>query len=173
MNPRNHWRTLRRLFASAFATSRCYAIATIGPDGAPHVTPIGALILRGAGRAFFFEEFTRQLGANLDRDPRVCVLAVDAGRWLWLRALFSGRFPRPPAVRLRGRVLGPARPATEAEKALWLRRVRSLRPLPGYRLLWADMARVRELVFEEVEPVETGAMTAGLWAEAAAEPGDE
>jgi hypothetical protein len=163
MNPRDHWRLVRRVFASAFASSRSYAVATVGADGAPHVTPIGSLILQRPGQGFFFEEFPQQLSKNLDRDPRLCVLAVDSGRWLWLRALFTGRFARPPAVRLRGRALGAAREATAAERALWLRRVRVLRPLRGHRLLWANMRRVRDVAFEEVEPVECGSMTARLW----------
>jgi hypothetical protein len=163
MNPVEHWRALRRLFARAFATSRSYAVATVGPDGAPHVTPIGSLILREPGRGFFFADFTSQLSRNLDSDPRLCVLAVDRGIVFWLRALFSGRFSSPPAVRLRGRVVGPAREATAVEKKLWLGRVRTWRYLRGHRLLWANLRQVREVVFEDVEPVELGAMTAGLW----------
>jgi hypothetical protein len=48
-------------------------LATINPDGAPHVTGVGALWVDGA---FWFEtgERTRK-GRNLARDPR-CVLSV-------------------------------------------------------------------------------------------------
>ena len=92
------------------------------------------------------------------------MLAVDSGVLFWLKALFTGRFSRPPAVRLRGRAVGPAREATEAERALWLRRVRPLRFSRGHRLLWSNMRHARDVVFEEVEPVNAGAMTAGLWA---------
>jgi hypothetical protein len=48
-------------------------LATIDPDGSPHVTGIGALWVEGA---FWFEtgERTRK-GKNLDRDPR-CTLSV-------------------------------------------------------------------------------------------------
>src|SRR6476659_5207189 len=50
-------------------------LATINPDGSPHVTGIGALWLDGA---FWFEtgERTRK-GKNLARDPR-CTLSVAA-----------------------------------------------------------------------------------------------
>src|ERR1700682_6097456 len=48
-------------------------LATINPDGSPHVTGIGALWV---GNAFWFEpgEGTRK-GKNLARDPR-CTLSV-------------------------------------------------------------------------------------------------
>ncbi len=48
-------------------------LATINPDGAPHVTGIGALWVDGA---FWFETGERsRKGRNLDRDPR-CTLSV-------------------------------------------------------------------------------------------------
>jgi hypothetical protein len=165
MKPADHWEVLERLFRRASFTSRAYAIATVDAEGAPHVTPIGSLILTGPGRGFFFEDLTSQLSMNLDRDPRLCVLAVDSGLLFWLKALFRGRFSRPPAVRLRGRVTGPARDATQAERGLWLRRVRHVRFLRGHDLLWGGMGQARDVILDEVEPVNVGPLTAGLWAE--------
>ncbi len=160
MKPAAHWHVLGRLFRRASCTSRAYAVATVDAEGAPHVTPIGSLVFTGPGRAFFFEDYTSQLAANLDRDPRLCVLAIDSGLLFWLKALFRGRFSRPPAVRLRGRGAGPAREATEAERRLWLRRVRHVRFLRGHDMLWGSLHRVRDVVFDRVEPVNLGPLTA-------------
>lgn len=155
------WGGVRRLFRSAFTSSLHYAIASVDAQGAPHLTPIGSLILDRPGHGFYFERFTTRLPRHLGKDARVCVLAVDSGRWFWLRSLIAGRFARPPAMRLYG-VVGEARAATAREKALWLRRVRPLRFTRGHALLWRDMETVREISFERAEPVHLGAMTAGL-----------
>jgi heme/copper-type cytochrome/quinol oxidase subunit 1 len=40
-----HWKTIRRLFEDTFKTSFHYALATVGENGAPHVAPVGSLIL--------------------------------------------------------------------------------------------------------------------------------
>lgn len=159
----DHWRRARRVFAAAFSSSFHYALATVGEEGEPCVTPIGSVILTEPGRGFYFEEFPTRLPQNLARDPRVAILAVNSGRFFWLRALFQGRFPAPPAVRLRGRVVGLPRQATAAELALWKRRVRPLTPLPGYKMLWGKMRTVRDLEIESADPVLLGPMTQGLW----------
>jgi S-methylmethionine-dependent homocysteine/selenocysteine methylase len=39
-----------------------------------------------------------QLSQNLDRDPRVCVMAVDSGKRFWLASVAGGRFTEPPAL---------------------------------------------------------------------------
>ena len=156
------WRWVRRLWARAFSSSMHYAVATVDAEGGPHVSPIGSVMLTGLGRAIYFEEFTRQLPENLSGDNRVCILAVDSGKWFWLSALARGRFPTPPAVRLRGRVVGPRRPATEDERRRWQRRVRRLRWSRGHRLLWRRMGWVREIEFDEALPVGIGPMTRHL-----------
>jgi len=51
---------------------------------------------------------------NLDRDQRICVLAVTGGFWFWLKALFRGRFDAHPGLRLTGHA-GARREATEEE----------------------------------------------------------
>lgn len=163
LDPLTHWRAIRRVFAAAFSSSFHFAIATVGEGGEPWVTPIGSVVLTEPGRGFYFEEFPTRLPRNLRRDPRVAILGVNSGRLFWLRALFRGRFPAPPAVRLVGRVVGEPREATAEELALWHRRVRPLRRLRGYELLWGRLARVRDLEIEAAEPVAIGAMTADLW----------
>ncbi len=165
LDAREHWSEIRRLFSAAFASSFHFAIASLGPDGRPHVTPIGSVVLTEPGRGFYFEEFPTRLPRNLHRDPRVSILAVNSSRLFWLRALFVGRFPAPPAIRLHGRVVGEPREATAGELARWRRRVRLLRGLRGYSLLWGRLRRVRDLEIDAAEPVRLGSMTAGLWQE--------
>jgi len=89
---------------------------------------------------------------------RVCVMAVDSGRRFWLTALTRGRFSKAPAVRLSG-TAGPRREATPQEQARFLRRVRPASRLRGHQLLWSNLAMVRDLEFEDAEPVNLGAMT--------------
>ena len=162
MDLEQNWDQVRDLFRASFRSSFHYAIATVGRGGEPHVTPIGSLVLGEPGRGFYFEQFTRQLPANLLTDQRVCVLAVNSSRWFWLRSLFGGRFARPPAVRLYG-TAGELRPATTGEIERWQRRVRPVRWSRGHALIWRDMRKVRDIRFDRIEPVRIGAMTRDLW----------
>ena len=98
---------------------------------------------------------------NLDRDQRICVLAVVGGFWFWLKALFQGRFSAPPGLRLAGRA-GRRRLATKEEVEQWQKRVRPFRRLKGYKLLWKNMRHVREVTFDTVEPLRLGSMAQGL-----------
>jgi len=148
----------RETFRRAFRSSFHYAIATVGEDGAPHLTPIGSVLLTDPGRGIFFDVFSSQLRENLDRDPRVCVMAVDSGKSFWLASLARGRFTAPPALRLTG-TAGPRRRATAAEQQRWLRRVRPTRRLKGHQLLWGNLAHVRDLAFHTALPVRLGTMT--------------
>ncbi|MEJ2456230.1 MAG: pyridoxamine 5'-phosphate oxidase family protein [Candidatus Thiodiazotropha sp.] len=156
-----HWPVIKRLFRDALATSTHYAIASVSPNGEPHVTPIGSLILDRPGYGYYFEAFARQLPKNLEHNRQVCVLAVNSSRWYWLKSLLGGRFASPPALRLLG-TAGELRPATDAEIARWQRRVRSARHTRGHKLIWRDMNMVREIEFQRIEPVRIGPMTAGL-----------
>jgi hypothetical protein len=158
-----HWRTIRRVFAASFSSSLHFAIATIGEDGEPCVTPIGSVVLTDPGKGFYFEVYPTRLPRNVEKDARVAILGVNSGRWFWLKSLFLGRFVAPPAVRLRGRVVGEPRAPTTAERELFLRRVRPLRRLRGYKLLWSEFSHVRDLEIDSAEPVVIGAMTRGLW----------
>ncbi len=159
------WHTAWALVKRSFRSSLHYAFASVNADGTPHVTPIGSLLLKeDAPDGLYFELFTRQLPHNLEQQPQVCILAVNSSKWFWLRALVLGRFPSPPAVRLRGTV-GERRQATQAEIALFRKRVGWSRWLKGHQLLWGNLhfVRVREIHFDSIEPVRLGAMTRGLW----------
>lgn len=155
------WDEVKRVFRASFKSSLHYSIATVSESGEPHVTPIGSLILTTPGRGFYFEQFTSAMPGNLAAHREVCVMAVNSGLWFWLRSLMGGQFVASPGLRLYGTV-GEARPATETEKARWLRRVRMLRFTRGHRLMWRNMNRVREIQFTRAEPVTIGRMTQGL-----------
>lgn len=162
MKIENHWDTIRQIVQEAFKTSQHYAFATANEDGTPHITPIGSLILRGNKTGFFFEEFPDKMRKNFKNNKRVCVLAINAGKFYWLKSLLKGRFAHPPGVRLMGTV-GERRKATEEEIAAWQKRVRFAKGLRGYSLLWKNMNWVRDIHFDGFEPVHVGKMTAGLW----------
>jgi len=126
--------------------------------GAPHVTPIASVMLTEPGRGVLFDIFTSRLARNLEHDPRLCVMAVDTTKRIWVTSMLIGRFALPPATRLTG-TAGPRRAATPKEQQRWLRRVRPLSRLKGHALLWGNLTHVRDLAFEEVIPVGLGAMT--------------
>jgi hypothetical protein len=92
--------------------------------------------------------------------PRVCVMAVDTSKRIWLTSLVRGRFDAQPALRPTG-TAGPRRLPTSEEQQRWLRRVRSIRRLRGHDLLFRKLTHVRDLTFEENVPVRLGVMTRG------------
>lgn len=160
MDIHEDWPQIKSLFRATFGSSFHYAVATVSGTGEPHVAPIGSLILGEPGRGIWFEKFPRRLPRHLGADGRVCVMAVDSGRWFWLRSLLRGRFARPPAVRLYG-VAGELRDATDREVELWRKRVRPVGFTRGHALMWRSMARVRDIEFTRVETVHIGEMTRG------------
>lgn len=162
MDIHDNWHEVKNVFRESFKSSFHCAIATVGENGEPHVTPIGSLILGRPGFGFYFEKFPKNLPRNLGVNSRVCVLAVNSARWFWLKSLIGGRFSNPPAVRLHG-VAGELRKATEHETKLWQKRTMRVSFSKGHALMWRDMSMVREIQFTRVEPVHLGEMTHGLW----------
>ena len=158
------WRTVRRTVARGQSSSFHCAIASTNPDGRAYVSPIGSVRLGDAGFGTYLDVFNAQLARNLERDPRVTVMAVDSGLVTWARAMFTGRFSTPPGVRLLGEA-GPARPATDEEKRAFQRSVRPLLSTRGGKALWArfDDVAARDLSFTGVVPVRIGTTTTGLW----------
>ncbi|WP_409428635.1 hypothetical protein [Mycobacterium sp. SMC-11] len=69
-------------------------------------------VLRDDCTGAYFDQYTERLAGNLDRDPRVCVMAVDSGLVFWLRSLLTGRFRKAIGVRLYG-TAGPRRDTKE------------------------------------------------------------
>lgn len=158
------WQTVRRTVARGQSASFHCAIASTNPDGRAYVSPIGSVRLGEPGFGTYLEVFNAQLRANLDRDPRVTVMAVDSGLLTWARALIGGRFATPPGVRLLGEA-GPARPATDAEKRAFDRSVRPALLTRGGNAMWGrlDEVMARDLSFSDVVPVRIGSITTGLW----------
>jgi len=157
-----HWESIRNVFNEAFKSSMHFAVATVNDDGSPHVTPIGALILRENPAGFYFEENPVRLPRNLKTNPRVCVMAVNADKIFWGKALIEGKFISPPAVRLYG-LAGQPRKAIPEEIARWQEQIDPFKGTKGYGLLWSHFAWVRDIAFDSFEPVETGEMTVNLW----------
>ena len=158
MQLKEDWKDIKKLFNRSFNSSFHYAFATVNEKGEPHVTPIGSLVLLEPGHGIYFEEFPRQLSLNFQHNKEVCVLAVNSGRWFWIKSLFIGRFASPPAIRLYG-VVGEVREATETEVKLWHHRIRWTRGSKGFALMWKNMKMVRDIYFSRVEPVNIGVMT--------------
>jgi uncharacterized protein len=157
-----HWETIRSVFEEGYKTCFHFAVATVNEDGAPHVTPIGALILRDNQTGFYFEENPIRMPRNLKRNPRVCILAVNADKGFWVNSLIQGNFTAPPAVRLMGRV-GELRKATADEVEAWQVKIAIAKGTKGYSLMWEKFARVKDITFDSFEPVLVGEMTKGLW----------
>jgi len=151
------WSATKDMFRRAFRSSYHYTIASTGPDGMPHVTPVGSVLLTEPQQGLFFDIYTSELSRNLDRDPRFTVMAVDSGKRFWLVSLARGKFGDRPALRLSG-TAGPRRLSTDEERQRWLRRVRTVRRLRGHGLLWGDLSYVRDLSFDKVIPVRLGRM---------------
>ena len=158
---RAEWDQVREVFNRAFRSNLHFAIASVGEAGEPWVTPIGSVLLTEPGRGIYFEEFTQRLARHVRQDERIAILAVDGSKPLWIRSLVRGRFSNPPGLRLRARVIGSRRPATERERARWLRRVRWFRGTRGHALLWERLGHVRDFEVLAIEPVRLGAMTGG------------
>ena len=158
----NHWQTIQEVFKDSLASSMHYAIATVNKDGSPHVTPMGALFVREDKTGFYFDEFPVNMSRNLERNPRVCILAVNSNPTFWQKSLLAGKFETPPAVRLMGSV-GKKREATEEESAKWQNHVKIARGTKGYDIMWKNMRTVRDIHFDSFEPVLLGEMTQDLW----------
>jgi predicted pyridoxine 5'-phosphate oxidase superfamily flavin-nucleotide-binding protein len=148
----HHWETIRAVFEEGYNSCVHFAVATVNEDGSPHVTPIGALILRDNRTGFYFEENPTRMPLNLKRNPRVCILAVNADKLFWGKSLLEGKFTTPPAVRLAG-TAGELRNATAEEVATWREKIAIAKGTKGYNLLWEKFAQVRDITFDSLEPV--------------------
>jgi len=162
MEIKKNWATIQSIFDEAFKSCMHFAVATVCENGSPHVTPIGALILRDNQTGFYFEENPIIMPCNLKNNPRVCILAVNADKLFWGNALVSGKFPAPPAVRLSG-IAGSLRQATPDEIRLWQEKIKLAKGTKGYQLLWSSFSHVRDVTFDSCGPVDVGEMTGKLW----------
>lgn len=156
----NDWASVTDTFRRAFRSSFHLSVGTVDADGAPHVTPIGSVLLGELGRGIYFDVFAAGLRHRLVPGAPVCVSAVDSGLALWVPAMLAARFAKPPGVRLFGNVVGNPRRPTDAEIARWRRRVRALRLTRGHAMLWGRLETVRDFEFHSLEWVTLGRLTA-------------
>jgi hypothetical protein len=157
-----HWKTIQMVFQESRGSATYYAIATVNADGSPHITPIASLFLCEDRTGFYFDEFPVHMSRNLERDPRVCILAVNSDPTLAIKSFLAGKYETPPAVRLMGSA-GKKRQATEAEIAMWQDHIKIARGTKGHDILWKNMRMVRDIQFDSFEPVLMGEMTQDLW----------
>ncbi len=148
------WQEIRRLVKQANHVS----VATVKPDGSPHVSPIGSFSLHPAEpRGYWLEKYPSNLPRHLEADQRVQIMAVQGGVGFWLKSLWRGDFVGPPAVRLVG-TAGALRPVTDQEQERFQKRVKLVRSLKGAKYLWTGMAVARDITIEEIVPVRLGSM---------------
>lgn len=162
MDINKNWKIIKKTFEDSYKSSLHFALSTINEDGSPHITPIGALFLRDDMTGFFFDQFPVNMSKNLERDNRVCIMAVNSDPNYWGTALMEGKFQEPPAVRIMGTV-GQRREATREEIEMWQKKVELAKSLKGYEILWKNMRHVRDIKINDFKPVLLGEMTAGLW----------
>ena len=150
------------IFKQSMNSSLHFAVGTVNEDGSPHLTPIGGLFLRNNQTGFYFDIISVKLSRNLERDQRVCILAVNSDLTFWGKSFMTGRCATPPSVRLSG-VVGQRRESKEDEIEMWYKHVAFARGTKGYDLLWKDMRFVRDIYFDSFDPVYMGEMTKALW----------
>jgi len=74
-----HWLDIRRVLIRGQASTIYCSVASINPNGTPHVTPLGTFFLRDDLTSYHFDHCTSALPRNLDNNPNLCVMAVNAG----------------------------------------------------------------------------------------------
>ncbi len=158
----NQWNQVKELFENAQKTGGYCSVATVNGDGFPHITPIGSLFLLEDCQGVYWEKFPRIMKQNMEKDQRICAMAINSSQWYWIKSLYKGKFPFSPGIRLMG-TAGKRTRATDHETAMWQKRIRYFKWSKGYDLLWSDMKYVRQVRFDAFEPVRAGAMSSGLW----------
>ena len=158
MNLAKDWSITRRHFNKSFSANFHIAIASLDAHNNPTVTPIGTLFLNDDQTGFYFEKFPSKLPQYAKRNPKICLLGVNSGRWFWIKSLFLGKFSDHPGMKLYGE-LGERRRATAKEISRLNRRMRITKGLKGHDYLWGKMEFVREIRFTSVEPINLGNMS--------------
>lgn len=156
------WSRARQIVRAGLRSSLHCSIASVNPDGTPHVTPIGSVMLAAdLGRGIYLDIFNARLARNINANPAVCVLAVDSRKRTWLRALLTGHFKTPPGMQLIGTV-APRREATDSEIRRFQRAVKPLLNTKGGRALWQhERVFVRDLSLHSIRDLRLGTVTAG------------
>lgn len=162
MDLKQYWRKIKTVVETGQRSKVHCAIASVGADGTPNITPIGTVFLRDNQTGFYFDKYTSQLATNLETNPNICLMAVNADRKYWFISFLKGKFASPPGVRLYGTV-SALRPATPAELAMIRKRVQPVKWLKGAQLLWSDFSHVRDISFTSFRPVVYPVMMDDVW----------
>lgn len=155
------WPRIRKHFNQSFKTNLHVSIGSVDENNRPTVTPIGSLFLNDNQAGFYFEMLPSKLPMHAQSNQNICILGVNSSRWFWVKSLFKRKFDSYPAVKLYGK-LGQKRKATDKEVARLKRRMRFTNGLKGHKYLWGHMNMVREVSFQEGEPINLKEMTNGL-----------
>jgi len=158
LNIKSDWSEIRKHFNRSFKTNFHVSIASVDKENNPTVTPIGSLFLNKDQSGFYFEKYPAKLPDHANHNKNICVLAVNSGKWFWLKSLFSGMFKTYPAIKLYGE-LGERREATELETKRLNRRMKATKGFKGNSYLWGSMPYVRDITFTHVEKNNLGKMT--------------
>ena len=161
MDIQSNWSDIGKHFNISFRTNFHVSIGSADKDNNPTVTPIGSLFLNKNQTGFYFEKYPTKLPDHAKHNKNICVLAVNSGRWFWLKSLFSGKFKSYPAIKLYGE-LGERRKATEIEIKRLNHRMKAKKGLKGNTYLWGDMPYVRDINFTKAEKINLGKMTEHL-----------
>lgn len=162
MELETYWPKVKEVVSRGQKSTIYCSIASVAPDGTPNVTPVGTVFLRDDLTGYYFDHYTSALSRNIDANPGICIMAVDASRWFWFKSFLLGRFTAAPGVRLYGKA-GPLRAATADEIERIEARVRPTRWLKGSRLLWSGFTHVRDIHFTSFRPVTYPKMMEGIW----------
>lgn len=162
MELEKNWPEILKVLGNAKKSSRFFSIATVDPQGNPHVTPIGHVFFRDDMTGYYFDAYSKAMPQNFEHNKRVCLMGVNSGTSFWLTSLFKGHFNSAPAVRLFGEV-GEARQASQEEIGRLRTAIRITRHLKGHKLLWNDLTRVRDIKFDAFSPATYPVMCEGLW----------
>ena len=157
-----NWKKIKSVVEAGQSSSIYCSIASISEDGVPNVTPIGTVFLNDDPSGYYFDHYAAALSQNIDRNPNICLMAVNAGKWFWFKSFLGGQFVAPPGVRLYG-TAGPRREASAEEIRLIEARVKPTKWLKGAQLLWSDFSHVRDIKFTSYRPVVYPKMMEGLW----------
>ena len=155
------WNKIRKHFNKSFSSNFHVSVASVDLENNPTVTPIGSMFLNDNQTGFYFEKFPSKLPKHAKSNPNICILAVNSGRFFWIKSLFKGVFYDYPGIKLYG-VLGQKRRATQKEINRLNRRMKVTNGLKGNTYLWKKMEYVREIKFIRAEKINIGKMTEKL-----------
>jgi len=119
---------------------------------------IGSLFLNNTQSGFYFEKFPNKLPNSTKYNRKICILAVNSGKWFWIKSLFLGKFATFPGLKLYGK-LGEKREANKVDLRRLKNRMKLTKGLKGHTYLWTDMQFVRDITFSRCEKIQLGEMT--------------